>query len=87
LLTTRSRGQLRASVCDRTANRVRSTRLSTRLSKEFVRDVLRSHKNDLCVPVNELDRTEAPHARRGTDSDLDGDLRLVTRPGRPAFCA
>lgn len=86
LLTTRSRDQSRASECDRPASRVRSTRLSTRLLKEFVLDVLRSGGNDLCIPVNELDRTEPPmHSTAQALTDLDDDLRLVTLPEAARF--
>ena len=86
LLATRSRGQSRVSARDRAASRVGSTRLSTRLLKEFVLGVLRSGGNDLCIPVNELDRTEHPmHATAQDLTDLDDDLRLVTLPKAARF--
>ena len=86
LLTTRSRDQSRASERECASSRARSTRLSTRLLKEFVLDVLRPDRNDLCIPVNELDRTEQPmHATAQDLTDLDDDLRLVTLPEAARF--
>ena len=86
LLTTRSRGQSRASEREPASSRVRSTRLATRLLREFVLDVLRSGGNDLCIPVNELDRTEHPmHVTAQDLTDLDDDLRLVTLPEAARF--
>ena len=86
LLTTRSRVQPRASERECPSSRVRSTRLSTRLIKEFVLDVLRPGGNDLCIPLNELDRTEHPmHATAQDLTDLDDDLRLVTLPEAARF--
>ena len=86
LLTTRSRGQSRTSERERASSRVRSTRLSTRLLKEFVLDVLRSGGNDLCIPVNALGRTEHPmHATEQDLTERDDDLRLVTLPEAARF--
>ena len=86
LLTTRSRGQSRASGRERASSRVQSTRLRTRLIKEFVIGVLRSGGDDLCIPVNELDRTEhLMHATAQDLTDLDDDLRLVTLPEAARF--
>ena len=88
LLTTRSRRQPRAPERERASSRVRSTRLSTRLLKEFVLDVLRSGGTDLCIPVNELDRREHPmHATAQDVTDLDDDLHSSPCPRRPASCA
>jgi excisionase family DNA binding protein len=51
-----------------------------------VLDVLRPGGNDLCIPVNEVDRTEQPmHATAQDVSDLDDDLRLVTLPEAARF--
>jgi excisionase family DNA binding protein len=86
LLITRSRGQQRASARERAFTRVRSARLSTRLLGESAREVLRSGGSDLCIPVNELDRTEHPmHATAQDLTDLDDDLRLVTLPEAARF--
>ena len=49
-------------------------------------DVLRPGGNDLCIPVNELDRMEHPmHATAQDLTDLDDGLRLVTLPEAAHF--
>ena len=86
LLKTRSRGQSR---CLGTRSRRQSRSIDATehaTAKEFVLDVLRSGGNDLCIPVNELDRTEQPmHATAQDLTDVDDDLRLVTLPEAARF--
>lgn len=85
-LTTRLRGQSRAfgTRSRRQSRAIDATGHAN--AKEFVLDVLRSGGNDLCIPVNELDRTEQPmHATAQDASDVDDDLRLVTLPEAARF--